>query len=264
MSEHTIQKWIETAVHQMRFPPDRKFVRQELWNHLLDSREARMEQGMALNAAEEAAVKAMGDPVETGRMLDKVHRPILSHLWWASRFLLVTILCVSILTAVQHQQYDIFNWDGMLPSIAAWELGGCPYDTSKRMDVPYEITAIHPGAVEQAGIYTLTLHHGQWVHTGSRTHLTLGFRVKTAHPLDMDPVGLGARLMAEDDLGNQYTIGRGISSTATPWPYSMGWRNPYVHILFGVEDNLQRQWIRFYVPDTDFDITIDAEGRVLP
>ena len=45
MAEHTIQKWVETVVKQMKFPPDRKYVRQELWDHLLDSRDCRVERG---------------------------------------------------------------------------------------------------------------------------------------------------------------------------------------------------------------------------
>lgn len=264
MLDHTIQKWVETAVHQMKFPPDRRFVRQELWDHLLDSRGCWMEQGIDLNAAEEAAVKAMGDPVEIGKQLNRIHRPILSQLWWASRWILIAVLCISIGAAVQHQKHDIFNWDGLLPSVKDWEINGCPYDTSRSMEGPYEKISVRTGAVEQAGVYTLTLHHGQWVRTEEKSHLTLGFRVKAEHLLDMDPVGFGARLMAEDDLGNQYTVGKGVSSSAVHWPYVMGWRKPYVHILFGVDDGVERQWIRFYVPDTEFDITIDAEGRVLP
>ena len=56
MSEHSIQTWVQTAVKQMRFPPDRDKVRQELWDHLLDSRDHRVEQGMDIKAAEETAV----------------------------------------------------------------------------------------------------------------------------------------------------------------------------------------------------------------
>ena len=117
MAEHTIQKWVETAVRQMHFRPDRKYIRQELWDHLLDSRDCRVEQGMDLKEAEEAAVKAMGDPVETGKLLNKVHRPILSQLWWASRWCLISILCISIGAAVQYEKHDIFNWGGLLPSL---------------------------------------------------------------------------------------------------------------------------------------------------
>ena len=98
MAEHTIQKWVETAVKQMKFPPDRKYVRQELWDHLLDSRDHRVEQGMDLKEAEEASVKAMGDPVETGKLLNKVHRPWLGWLWRASRLalLVVCLYCYNV------------------------------------------------------------------------------------------------------------------------------------------------------------------------
>ena len=149
----------------------------------------------------------------------------------------------------------------------SWEVNGCPFDTGRYVDVPFEKIPIRTGAVERAGVYTLTLHHGQWIRMEEKTHLTLGFRVEAEHLLDIDPVGLGARLKAEDDLGNQYDVNDrgtgGVSSSVYPWPY-LGWREPYAHILFAADDGLERKWIRFYVPNTEFDITIDAEGRVLP
>lgn len=275
MAEHTIQNWIKVAVKQMKFPPDRDRVRQELWDHLLDSREARMERGMELKEAEEAAVKAMGDPVETGKLLNKVHRPILSQLWWASRWCLISILCISIGAAVRHEQYHSFNWDGMLPGLCAdWEQEGCTYALGQYLETPYTEVPIRPGAVEQAGVYTLTLDHGNWVKTEDRQRLMLGFRVKAEHLLDLSPFGLGARLCAEDDLGNQYHIRwyntgmgdngyRELYASTNPWYHSQ-WREPYVHLMFETDDGVERQWIRFYVPDTEFDITIDSEGRVIP
>jgi len=31
-----------------------------------------------------------------------------------------------------------------------------------------------------------------------------------------------------------------------------------------IPDGVLRKWVRFYAPDTEFDMTISAEGRVLP
>lgn len=271
MDERTIQRWVDIAVRQIKFPPDRKAVRQELWDHLLDSREYHMERGMDLKTAEAAAVAAMGDPAETGRMLNKIHRPWLGQLWWASRCVLAITICFAIGAALNHSKTDIFDWDGMLPSLVEdWELNGCQYASGRYLDAPYTEIPVWSGDVEQAGVYTLTLDHGSWVITEDRQRLTLGFRVEAEHLLDLDPVGFGARLLAEDDLGNRYAVRpresgslNGISSSAYPWSY-LGWREPYVHLLFSTDDGLERNWIRFYVPDTEFDITVDSEGRVVP
>ena len=53
----------------------REDVRKELLCHIEDQKAAFLSEGMEAAEAEEAAVREMGDPVETGNELDRIHRP---------------------------------------------------------------------------------------------------------------------------------------------------------------------------------------------
>jgi len=98
------EKWLDEALRQIRFFPDRKKVRKELEEHLedrIDEYAEMLEAGgmtaeYARRAAEEKAVSAMGDPRETGRQLNREHKPLLGFLWLGSCILVVVMLCVAI------------------------------------------------------------------------------------------------------------------------------------------------------------------------
>lgn len=265
MSEHSIYTWVETAAGQMKFPPDRKYVRQELWDHLIDRREDFLAQGKTMAEAEAAAVAVMGDPVEIGRQLNRIHRPILGWIWKISQILLIAVLVFSLGNVIWN---DSFSWYDLLPGVD-WELGDCQYGSITYLEEPYTQTPVWTGAVEQAGVYTLTLDHGSWVKTQDWQRLTLGFRLEAESIFDLNPRGFSTRLCAEDDLGNQYKVQDhtvdGLSvSIGCYGGFKNTWRAPYLHLQFDVEDSLERQWIRFYIPGTDFDLTINAEGMVIP
>ena len=74
---------------QVRFRPDRAAIQAELLDHLQDHADALKERGVPILDAREEAVAAMGDPVELGKALDKLHSPLagwlLAVLKWASR-----------------------------------------------------------------------------------------------------------------------------------------------------------------------------------
>lgn len=262
---YSFSTWTNTVLEQMKFPPDRKAVRQELWDHLMDRRTDFMAQGMSEWEASDAAVQVMGDPVEIGRQLNRVHRPVLGWIWVVSRFLVGIVLVISLCNVVWN---DNFSWHDILPNFTwGWETDGCKYGLGQYLEEPYEETMVQTGAVEQAGVYTLTLDHGSWVRSETRQRLTLGFRVKAESFFDLDPLGFAERLCAEDDLGNQYQIRRYDSETlhvsCHPW-IKNSWRAPYFHLQFDAENGQELQWVRFYVPGTEFNLTINAEGRVVP
>ena len=60
---------------QIRTKRARPMIVRELEAHIEDQKAAFMAEGMTQSEAEEAAVKEMGDPVETGIQLDRIHRP---------------------------------------------------------------------------------------------------------------------------------------------------------------------------------------------
>lgn len=73
-SEKT-QEYIGLVTLQMRCKKARDMVALELQNHIEEQTEAYEEFGLTHKEAEARAVEQMGDPIEVGTRLDRVHRP---------------------------------------------------------------------------------------------------------------------------------------------------------------------------------------------
>lgn len=70
-----IEEYITTLTEQIRYKKARQEVAQEVRNHILDQTQAYEQGGIAHEKAVEMAVLEMGNPVEAGVALDKIHRP---------------------------------------------------------------------------------------------------------------------------------------------------------------------------------------------
>lgn len=81
------REYLSLCTGQMRCKAMRPVVERELYDHIEDQKQAYMEAGMEEREAEELAVKQMGDPVETGTMLDRIHRPKMN--WKAVGMILI-------------------------------------------------------------------------------------------------------------------------------------------------------------------------------
>lgn len=71
----TMRAYLDTVQEQIRWRRARPVVVRELEQHLTDQRDAFRAEGHDPEAAERLAVEEMGDPVEVGTELDRVHRP---------------------------------------------------------------------------------------------------------------------------------------------------------------------------------------------
>lgn len=78
--------WVRSVLDCVRFRPDRRTIRRELEAHYEDHVKDLERIGYDHKLAQERALGAMGDPVEVGRALDKVHKPWLGWLWLASKW----------------------------------------------------------------------------------------------------------------------------------------------------------------------------------
>ena len=70
-----MEEYLRKVLDQIRCKKARPYIEQELRDHLEDQVCENISQGMDQEKAIDEAVKDMGDPVETGIMLDKVHKP---------------------------------------------------------------------------------------------------------------------------------------------------------------------------------------------
>lgn len=90
-----MEEYLNTLLEQIRCRKARPFIRQELKDHLEDQIEENMHAGMERELAEKEAVRDMGDPVETGISLDRIHRPQMA---WKLLFMITLISAVGVLT----------------------------------------------------------------------------------------------------------------------------------------------------------------------
>lgn len=88
------EDYLKTVTEQMRCQKARKMVADELESHIDDQTDAFTEMGMEPDEALEKAVAEMGDPVETGVMLDHAHRPEMA---WSMIVLIAAVSVISIL-----------------------------------------------------------------------------------------------------------------------------------------------------------------------
>ncbi len=69
------RRYIQTVTDQIRCKRALPLVTKELEDHIEDQKSDYMKAGMEPEEAEEAAVLEMGDPVEVGIEMDRIHRP---------------------------------------------------------------------------------------------------------------------------------------------------------------------------------------------
>lgn len=79
------EEYLTSLTNQIRCKMARKDIRDEMKSHIEDQTAAFMREGMTQEQAENAAIAEMGDPVETGMLLDRIHRPKMA---WGMIFLI--------------------------------------------------------------------------------------------------------------------------------------------------------------------------------
>ena len=82
-----LSEYLDTVSEQIRCKRARTMVREELENHVQEQAEAYEADGMTAPEAMREAVRQMGDPIETGTALNRIHRP---QLEW--KFLILVLL----------------------------------------------------------------------------------------------------------------------------------------------------------------------------
>lgn len=92
------QEYLDIVTKQVHYIFDREYIEAELKQHLEDSILDLMEEGFSHEEAEEQAVLQMGDPIETGKMLNKEHHPVIGYLYALSNVLVITLGIYFILT----------------------------------------------------------------------------------------------------------------------------------------------------------------------
>lgn len=133
-----MEAYLEKLLSQIRCKKARPYISDEIRSHIESQMEDNISAGMTYEEAEKKAVADMGDPVEVGISLDKIHRPQIA---WN---LLAVVAILSLLGILI--QYSIFYETGR-------------YDLEPYMQAIYQnsmkgfISAVILGFVIMCGIY---------------------------------------------------------------------------------------------------------------
>lgn len=109
-----MDEYLRTVTEQVRCSRMHDFIAEELKDHILDQAEAFEEEGTDHEQALELAVREMGDPVETGVALDRIHRPHMSV------EMLVLVSLISVLSLVFYGSMLVFAEDASINGMEYW------------------------------------------------------------------------------------------------------------------------------------------------
>ena len=182
------EQWLDRATAGIRFKPDREEVRAELSAHLEDKALdfQRIFPGLTEAEAQERAAAEMGDPVEIGKELAKIHKPWLGYLWRASQIALGIVLAVGVC------QFGGWLWT----QVTAPNVGGT--QDSWAVEIPFS------GGTVQAGQYTIQAEGTLCLVEQGDDLGTLEVTWRASSPRFWEGPSYNNYWWAEDDQGNVY------------------------------------------------------------
>ena len=123
--ERNVERWLNLAVGDIRFKPDREAVRQELQEQLEDKilDLMRIFPDMTRLEAETMALSQMGDAVEIGRELAKIHKPWWGYIWKVTHVIAVALALWMVLMWVAVPLWQFMPWRVDLESWYQTEFG---------------------------------------------------------------------------------------------------------------------------------------------
>lgn len=133
-----MEEYLEKLLSQIRCKKARPYIEEEIRSHLESQTEDNLSAGMTYEEAEQMAVKDMGNPVEVGISLDRIHRPRIA---WR---LLVVVGILSMLGILV--QASIFSNVGM------YELEPYMHESYRALMIGF-VSSVILGFVIMCGIY---------------------------------------------------------------------------------------------------------------
>ena len=188
--------WLRDAVKYIKFPPDRRRVRQELYEHMIARNRDFLAEGYSEAEADRLSCEAMGDSAEVGKALAAVHRPFWGYFVRALRILTALVLVFGVLNLVMNRNTDL---GGYASAFSA-------YDGRTEKWISQEAEA-------RCGDYRLRLRRAGLTAPGPAYEgdpaagmmLTMELRAATWDPLLGPPRFYYGSLTVEDSLGQTYT-----------------------------------------------------------
>ena len=233
---NTIGAWTQRAVSHIRFRPDRATVEAELRAHYEDHRDALLRAGKDRGAAERDALAALGDPDETGRLLNCAHRPWLGWAWSLSRWVVALAAALLLIgwfkfpvrEAAQHYFsgyptfYGAAEEDSTRQQAARYAGEPYPGETSRVCGVCAQEA--------RAGDYAVSVERAFAYHAegenGGEPYIYDGCNILLRARADSLTLGTPYTLLtyvaARDDRGNEYVNTRSTGNWRTDQPSLSG------------------------------------------
>jgi hypothetical protein len=190
--------WLRDAVKYVKFPPDRRKVQQELYEHMISRNLDFLAKGASEEEADKLVCQAMGDPEEVGKALAEVHKPFWGYFLRVLR--IVTVIVLLFLAVHVLRTRDSYT--------------GSLYHRYTAVRSSFEAHMdrwIGQSSAEKCGDYRFRLRRAGVASSGEGDlyipegdYLVLELRASTRDP------GLGTprleqrKLTVEDNLGNRY------------------------------------------------------------
>lgn len=206
----TIYEWADRAASYIRFKPDRPPVIRELTQHYLDHRDDLIRAGTDRQDAERAALESMGDPDETGKLLNRMHKPYLGWLWVISRWA-VSLTAFVFLTglfrfpvgeAIRHYYYGWPAFFGEEVVSRGNDLKAL-YDGKDRERELFRVYGTCSQTV-RAGDYTVSVERSVWRRDWHGDSFQFILRAEADSLTLGSPEVIRDYLTATDSAGNYY------------------------------------------------------------
>lgn len=187
--------WLEKTLKYVPYPPDRKRVQNELYDHILQRIRLFSEEGYSDEEADRRTAEAMGDPDEVGRALAKEYRP-----FWG--WCLLSLRAVALILLVVFSVSFLRNLAG-IRSEREWNRAALESFGSEGW--------VEQVAESECGDYHFSLKRAQLSpQEDSGTRLVLELRAWTWDPLLGAPM-IDRYLTVADSGGNCYTSTASLS-----------------------------------------------------
>ena len=191
--------WLRDAVKYIRFPPDRRRVQEELYEHMISRNLELLAQGCSEAEADRLACEAMGDPEEVGRALAAVHKPFWGYFLRALRIALAVVLVLGMANTLRN--WGFMNFFG---SVSVYRSNLERYEAHMEEWIPQSSEARcgdYRFRLKRAGVCAPRedmqfIPEGYW--------LAMELRASVWDPRLEPPDYDAIEASAEDSLGNRY------------------------------------------------------------
>jgi len=190
------EAWLRDAVKFVKFPPDRRRVREELYEHMISRNLGFLAQGYSEEEADRLTCMAMGEAEDVSRALAEVHKPFWGYLLRALRILLVAVLLFGIVVTIFNRRDGNFRYfRSILRGYEAYGAVWIRQDAAQSCgDYRFRL---RKAAVAGPGIRETFLPEGEY-------NLVLLLRASTWDPDLGAPDYSSMTVSLEDSLGNRY------------------------------------------------------------